>query len=604
MLLPRAAALTLSLLSAPLLCLSVAVNPLPAPRDIQWGSSGPLHLEWALRYNGPLDTDVKAAWLRAWATVVRLRWTPAAVEAPIPTFAPFPPFNTTTTSSKTDKRDAPRRIRSVDVKVEMADADLQHGVDESYTLTIASASDKIEIVAKTKWGALHAFTTLQQLVIVDKGVLVVEQPVTIKDAPLYPVRGIMVDTARNFISLDKIFEQINAMALAKMNVLHWHITDTQSWPIEVQSFPQMTKDAYSPREVFTPADVRAIIDYGRARGVRIVPEIDMPGHSASGYKQIDPDVLACADSWWSNDVWEKHTAVEPNPGQLDIANNKTYDVVAKVYKDISSLFSDHWFHVGGDELQPNCFKFSKHVRNWFQADPSRTFNGLLQLWVDKTLPIMHKDRPYRRLVMWEDMLLSKNMHATNIPKDVIMQSWNEGIAHIKNLTTLGYDVIVSSADFMYLDCGFGGWVGNDPRYNVMENPTADVPNFNYGGNGGSWCGPYKSWQRIYNYDFTKGLTDAEKKHVLGAIAPLWSEQVDDVVISAKFWPRAAALAELVWSGNLRKNGTKRTTEMTQRILNFREYLVANGVMAAPLQPKYCRQHPHHCDLFYNQTAIS
>ncbi|GLA16888.1 woronin body major protein [Aspergillus niger] len=137
----------------------------------------------------------------------------------------------------------------------------------------------------------------------------------------------------------------------------------------------------------------------------------------------------------------------------------------------------------------------------------------------------------------------------------------------------------------------------------MSNPDASTPNFNYGGNGGSWCAPYKTWQRIYDYDFTQNLTVTQAQHIVGAEAPLWSEQVDDVTVSSQFWPRAAALAELVWSGNRDENGRKRTTLMTQRILNFREYLVANGVQAQALVPKYCVQRPHTCDLYLNQSAI-
>ncbi|EEP81709.1 beta-hexosaminidase [Uncinocarpus reesii 1704] len=577
---------------------AVQVNPLPAPREIEWGTSGPRYLDWHVRFNGPGDHTIQAAWRRAWNTITRLRWTPAVTEAPIPTFAPFPSDN--------EKRDALHSrgtVRNVNVKVDDTDTELQHGVDESYTLQISEDSDKIEITAKTTWGALHAFTTLQQIVIAHHGQLLVEQPVKITDSPLYSVRGVMVDTARNFISVRKIFEQIDGMALSKLNMLHWHLSDTQSWPLEVRSYPQMTKDAYSHRETLSPHDVRQVIEYGRARGVRVVPEISMPSHSASGWKQVDPDIVACEDSWWSNDVWEKHTSVEPNPGQLDIANDKTYHVAETVYRDVSRLFTDHWFHIGGDELRTNCYKTSKHVRAWLQEDSSRTFDSLLQHWVDKIVPRLKKVNKNHRLIMWEDILLSQVMHADELPKDVIMQAWNGGLSHIKNLTSRGHDVIVSSADFMYLDCGYGGWVGNDPRYNEMENPDPSKPTFNYLGPGGSWCAPYKTWQRIYDYDFTDGLTDDEKKRVLGAVAPLWSEQVDDVVISYKMWPRAAALAELVWSGNVDKNGQKRTTLMTQRILNFREYLVANGIPAAPLQPKYCLQHPHHCDLFYNQTAV-
>jgi len=270
-------------------------------------------------------------------------------------------------------------------------------------------------------------------------------------------------------------------------------------------------------------------------------------------------------------------------------------------KELSGLFTDSLFHVGADEIQPGCYNFSTLITDWFAANSSRTYNDLVQYWVDHAVPTL-KNIANRTLVMWEDVYISAE-GARNVPKDIILQSWNNGIGNIKNLTRDGYDVIVSSADFMYLDCGFGGWISNDPRYDVMVNPNTSILSFNYGGGGGSWCAPYKTWQRIYDYDFTEGLTDAEAKHVIGAVSPLWSEQSDDTVISTKMWPRAAALAELVWSGNRDTNGQKRTTELTQRILNFREYLVALGVQAAPLMPKYCLQHPHACDFYYNQTAV-
>ncbi|KAJ2974853.1 hypothetical protein NQ176_g5841 [Zarea fungicola] len=290
-------------------------------------------------------------------------------------------------------------------------------------------------------------------------------------------------------------------------------------------------------------------------------------------------------------------------------NPKTYQTVEKVYTELSHRFTDEFFHVGGDELQTGCFNFSKPIRDWFAQDKSRTYADLNQYWIDHAFPIFNNSknagRSNRRLLMWEDVVLSGDIPAKNVPKSVIMQSWNNGITNIGKLTQLGYDVVVSSADFLYLDCGFGGYVTNDPRYNVQENPdpTGATPSFNYQGFGGSWCAPYKTWQRIYDYDFTLNLTDAQKKHVLGAASPLWSEQVDDTIISGKMWPRAAALAELVWSGNRDKSGNKRTTTFTQRLLNFREYLVANGIGATPVVPKYCLQHPHACDFYYDQTAV-
>lgn len=592
---------------------AVKVNPLPAPQQITWGTSGARPVgQLSLRTNAGQGSGgnaqlVTEAWNRAYKSITTLKWVPQAVEAPIPKFDPFPKPGS---KSNTKRTDYGQGLSTVNVKVSDWSSDLKHGVDESYTLTITPLSGSVEITAKTVWGALHAFTTFQQIVISDGGNgLIVEQPVAIKDKPNYGYRGVMIDSGRNFISVPKIYEQIDGLALSKMNILHWHITDTQSWPIQVNAYPQLTKDAYSPREIYSPNDVQSIIGYARARGVRVIPEIDMPGHSASGWQQIDKDIVTCENSWWSNDDWPLHTAVQPNPGQLDVLNPKTYKVVEKVYSELSNRFSDDFFHVGGDELQTGCFNFSKPIRDWFAKDSSRTYFDLNQYWLEHSMPIFlskkNTGKKDRRLIMWEDVFLSHDAAATNVSREIIMQSWNNGVGNIKKLTTAGFDVIVSSADFLYLDCGFGGYVTNDPRYNVNENPdpTGAAPSFNYGGGGGSWCAPYKTWQRIYDYDFTEGLTASEAKHIIGAAAPLWSEQVDDTAISGKMWPRAAALAELVWSGNKDANGKKRVTNFTQRILNFREYLVANGIGATPLVPKYCLQHPHACDLYYDQTAV-
>ncbi|KND90064.1 Beta-hexosaminidase 1 [Tolypocladium ophioglossoides CBS 100239] len=597
--------------------LAVKVNPLPAPQRIAWGTSGPKSVgRLSLRTNAGYGAGENArlvadAWNRAYKAITTLNWVPQATEAPIPVFEPFPTASSGNNSKRQESLTYGRWLMDVDVQVSDWSADLKHGVDESYTLAITPSSSTVEITAKTVWGALHAFVTFQQIVIADgRRGLVVEQPVTIEDYPKYPYRGVMVDSGRNFISVDKICEQIDGLALSKMNILHWHITDDQSWPIHLDAYPQATKAAYSARETYSPRDVEDIIAYARARGVRVMPEIDMPGHSSSGWKQIDEDIVTCQNSWWSNDNWPLHTAVQPNPGQLDVLNPKTYSVLQKVYSELSGRFSDDFFHVGGDELQTGCFNFSESIRDWFAEDKSRTFFDLNQYWLDHALPIFNSTKNTgkkdRRLMMWEDVVLSADAHATNVPKDIIMQSWNNGLTNIGKLTAAGYDVVVSSSDFLYLDCGFGGYVTNDPRYDVQENPdpTGATPSFNYGGIGGSWCAPYKTWQRIYDYDFTTNLTDAQAKHVIGAAAPLWSEQVDDTIISGKMWPRAAALAELVWSGNRDPaTGKKRTTTFTQRILNFREYLVANGIAATPLVPKYCLQHPHACDFYYDQEAV-
>jgi len=591
---------------------AVAANPLPAPTNITWGSSGCFAFAPSGQVDAPQSELLSDAVDRAMKSITTLKWIPQAVEAPVREFEQFP--NSTTKASRRRSRrqyatpptgNCTGSATNVKISVTDTNAELQHGVDESYTLDLKAGSDTIEISSKTVYGALHALTTLQQIVINDgSGKLIIEQPVSVKDAPLYPVRGVMIDTGRNFISKAKIEEQLNAMALSKLNVLHWHLIDSQSWPVEVKMYPTMTQDAYSNNEIFTQETLKEIVSYASARGIRVIPEIDMPGHASSGWTQIDESIITCEDSWWSNDDWPKHTAVEPNPGQLDILNNKTYEVTGQVYKEMTDVFPDNWFHIGGDELFANCNNFSAAGLAFFNS--GKSMGDLYQVWVDRAIPNF-RSIANKTFVMWEDVKLSADVAATGtLPKDIILQAWNNGLDHISNLTSQGYRVIVSSSDFMYLDCGYGGWVGNDPRYNVMVNPNANdtsILNFNWGGTGGSWCAPYKTWQRIYDYDFTLNMTDAQKSLIQGAIAPLWSEQVDDAVVSQKMWPRAAALAELVWSGNRDVNGKKRTTELTQRILNFREYLVANGVSASPLMPKYCLQHPHECDLYLDQTAL-
>lgn len=225
----------------------------------------------------------------------------------------------------------------------------------------------------------------------------------------------MIDSGRNFLSLPKIKEQLDGMSLSKLNVLHWHLDDAQSWPVQMKSYPQMTKDAYSARETYSHSDIQDIIQYARNRAIRVIPEVDMPGHASSGWKQIDPALVACANSWWSNDNWPLHTAVEPNPGQLEILNNDVYEVVGDVYNEVAGLFPDNFYHAGADELQTGCYNLSVITQDWFAANTSRTYDDLLQYWLDHALPVFKKQN--KKLIMWEDIYLS-TPHANTVPTDI------------------------------------------------------------------------------------------------------------------------------------------------------------------------------------------
>lgn len=255
---------------------AVAVNPLPAPTSIAWGTSGPRAFNGRNLQFTAGSKVVNDAWDRAYSAITSLHWVPQATEAPIATYAPFPTY----TPPAKAKRGT-TTLNSITVTIDDDKAPLQHGVDESYTIDVPASGQVITITAKTNYGALHAITTLQQLVISDNnGGLMIEQPVSIADGPIYPYRGVMIDSGRNFISLAKIYEQIDGMALSKLNVLHWHLDDAQSWPVQMASYPAMTKDAYSANEIYTRNNLKDVINYAAARGVRVIPEVDMVSPNA------------------------------------------------------------------------------------------------------------------------------------------------------------------------------------------------------------------------------------------------------------------------------------------------------------------------------------
>lgn len=560
--------------------LGVKVNPLPIPRNITWNGCSAIKFDERMQLNISVEnTIIKNAFHRTLNTIRKLKWIPAAIEVEYAQYK-------STGQTVIDKANV-STVNQVDVIINDYNALLQLGTNETYELKVDDLLPAIVIKSETVWGALHAFSTLQQLIIYDEQdeLYYIEGSVDIWDTPIYQHRGLMIDTGRNFLTVQSILEQIDIMSLCKMNSLHWHLEDSQSWPVVISSYPQMTKDAYSNNEIYTPNGIRHIVQYSLERGVRIIPEIDIPGHARAGWRQIDNDLIACDDISWT-----QNTAVEPPAGQLDIAYNFTYTVVEKVYDEISALFNDAVFHVGGDEVNEVCYNHSEYVQDWYRRNSSLTIKDLMQHWLDKSLPIF-KNRKGRRLTMWED-IITGNSSAINIPGDVILQCWSNGADSIKKLTHMGYDIIVSSASHLYLDCGYGGFVTNDPRYVDSDHNEE----FNQG-SGGSWCNPYKTWQRIYSYDFAANLNQEEKQHIIGAEVALWSEQVDSTVLTQKIWPRTAAFAELTWSGNKDvETGKLRTNSLTQRILNFREYLFAIGYNASPLVPKYCIKNPHACDI--------
>lgn len=166
------------------------------------------------------------------------------------------------------------------IKVDDLTAILQHGVDESYNLTIHDVTSNAVLSAKTAWGAMRGLETFSQLVWVGGGreQLLIPVGLDIWDSPMFAHRGLMLDTSRNYYGVEDILRTISAMSWNKLNVFHWHITDSHSFPLLLPSDPNLAvRGSYGPFMQYTPADVVRIVRFGLDHGVRVIPEIDSPG---------------------------------------------------------------------------------------------------------------------------------------------------------------------------------------------------------------------------------------------------------------------------------------------------------------------------------------
>uniref|UniRef100_A0A1D1YL31 beta-N-acetylhexosaminidase n=1 Tax=Anthurium amnicola TaxID=1678845 RepID=A0A1D1YL31_9ARAE len=247
-------------------------------------------------------------------------------------------------------------LSKLTVVVASDDETLQLGVDESYTLLVAQGDDQsivaeATIEANTIYGAIRGLETFSQLCTFNfktKMVEVHKAPWYIQDQPRFAFRGLLLDTSRHYMPVNTIKQVIESMSYAKFNVLHWHIIDEESFPLEVPSYPDLWKGSYTKWERFSVEDAYEIVDYAKKRGISIMPEIDVPGH---------------AESWGVGypDLWPSPNCTEP----LDVSKNFTFEVISGILKDMGKIFPFELFHLGGDEVHPGCWDSTPHVKQWY-----------------------------------------------------------------------------------------------------------------------------------------------------------------------------------------------------------------------------------------------
>ncbi|KAJ1989026.1 Glucosamine-6-phosphate isomerase (Glucosamine-6-phosphate deaminase) (GNPDA) (GlcN6P deaminase) [Coemansia spiralis] len=460
-------------------------------------------------------------------------------------------------------------LQGLTVSVESTDETLGIDTDESYTLDVP-VDGQAMLNAKTPYGALRGLETFSQLISTNGNAKVIANtPVHIKDAPVYTHRGLLFDSARNYYSLASIYRTLDAMSYNKMNVFHWHIVDAQSWPVESRTFPDLQKNgAYSAQQTYSYNDVNNVIAYAKERGIRVIPEFDVPGHTYI-VGLAKPDIMSCLNVQpnWADE------AAEPPSGQLNIANPDSIDFANKIVDEYTKLFTDQVYHLGGDEVNRNCWNNDPTIQTYLATHPGESVESLLANFYTQTHN--HLETTGKTAYTWEETLFHSNyVPSTN---NTILQVWIDQTS-VQKAVALGYRVVSSSSDAYYLDCGHGAW----------------LPNFD----GNSWCDPFKTWMHIYNYDVAANITDAgQKKLILGTEVAAWSEQIDETVIDPRLWPRASAMAETAWSGKTASDGHVRTTaEVASRLHEQRFRMVGRGINAEPMQPLWCARNPGSCNL--------
>ncbi|KAI1756556.1 glycoside hydrolase family 20 protein [Xylaria castorea] len=435
-------------------------------------------------------------------------------------------------------------------------------VDESYSLNV-DKSGKASIKAVSSTGVLRALESFSQLFYQhSQGPFFYAKsaPVSITDKPEYDHRGVLFDVSRSFFPVSSILRTIDAMAYNKMNRIHIHATDSQSWPLEIPAMPELhQKGAYAQGKTYSPSDLAMIQQYAINRGIEPIIEIDTPGHF--GIAALShPNIVA----GWESAPWSAYCA-EPPCGQIRLNEPSVDPFLDKLMNDLLPRVSPYsaYFHTGGDEVNFNMYKLDPTVA----TNDSAVIVPLLQKFIDKHHARVRKAGLVP--MVWEEIPASYNV---TVGKDVLIQSWL-GDEAIAALTAQGHKVITSNYNFWYLDCGRGQWLNFAGADLATYYPFPD------------WCSPYKNWRLVYSYDPRANLTGAQAELVVGGELAAWSESIDDATIDDILWPRASAAGEVLWSAPKGRS----QIEAAPRLAEFRERLIARGIKSGTVHMPYCTQ---------------
>ena len=415
---------------------------------------------------------------------------------------------------------------------------------EAYKLHVAS--DAIEISAASSEVFLRAWQTMEQLT-TKKGIACCD----IVDAPAYKWRGLMLDVSRHYFPISFLKKQIDVMSEYKFNRLHIHLTDAAGWRIEIKRYPRLNNFAAwrsgklwkdwnangnkyleqgsegAEGGYYTQDELRDLVKYAAERGITIVPEIEMPGHSEEVLTAY-PE-LSCTH--------EPYNQADFCPGNIG-----TYDFLENVLKEVMDIFPSHYIHVGGDEAAKKSWGSCALCQKKMKELGIDNVDGLQAHLISHMGKFLNEHG--RQLVGWDEVI------AGNLSKNTTVMVWrgtelaHEAIKH-------GYDVVMSPGAYCYFDM-YQDAPGTQPVANGGFIPT----------------------EKVYSYVPGSDLPEAERNMITGVQANLWTEHIPTPEYAEyMLYPRALALAEIGWNGTKTKN----YPEFKTRALAQVEHLKAEGV---------------------------
>lgn len=449
------------------------------------------------------------------------------------------------------------------------DEELRLGVDESYELEVTEKLVKIS--SANSFGAMHALSTLAQLLEADKSGY--NFPcVTIIDKPRFPWRGLLIDVSRHFEPVDVIKRNLDAMAALKMNVFHWHLTDDHGFRVECKALPKL-HELGSDGNYYTHEQIKDIVSYSTEMGIRVVPEFDLPGHATSWFIGY-PELASAPGPYTIERNWGIF-----NP-TFDPTNEKVYEFLQIFFTEMSTLFPDQYLHIGGDENNGKQWDTNPKIQEFMKKNNLKSNHELqnyFNIRVDKILSKLNKT-----MVGWytDEM--------PNLSKNYIVQAW-KGRTSLYQTAEKGYRSLLSFG--FYID------LVQSTEYHYLSDPI-----------------PPDSI-----------LTDEVRKRILGGEATMWAEFVGPETIDSRIWPRTAAIAERLWSPsavNDVDNMYKRLDEVSLQLETYGLTHIKNYEMMLrriafkydveklknfvdiikPLYT-YSRDHPHVFKSYYPLTRI-